>query len=562
MKFVDIPYLSKQFHRKDYCLLNGIWNLVILNELDNKIYEGKVNVPFGLETEDSGVNHILLKNEIAIYSLDFEKIDLKEDETCLLHFLAVDQIAEVTLNGINIGIHEGGYTPFEFDIGEHLKENNHLEVRVKDYTMDGPFSYGKQKIKRGGIWYTPTSGIIQDVYLEKVKKNRITSIKVTPNVDGSNIELIVKTTSADKKCFLRINSNVVSCETDAKNVIAINNPNYWSPEKPYLYRIEVLFDKDIISSYFGFRKIEVKKDSQGIERVYLNNKPIFLSGLLDQGYYSSGYTAKDKEEYENDIKLIKKYGFNTLRKHIKLEHPYFYYLCDKYGVLVIQDFINGGSKYKFRVITVPALLPIKYDDTKYKAFGRLDEQGREFYKKESENIIDVLYNHPSVVVYTVFNEAWGQFDSKKMTEYFKGLDSTRLYDSTSGWHDTKSGNFISRHVYFKKFKLKLDGTSRAFLLSEFGGYGLKINGHTFGEAYFCYKKTKDKKHFKNSIYKLYSHEIIPAIKKGLCGSIYTQLADVEDELNGLVTFDRKEKITDDTLKKINLQIEKEMKKIN
>lgn len=190
-------------------------------------------------------------------------------------FLAVDQIAEVTLNGINIGIHEGGYTPFEFDIGEHLKENNHLEVRVKDYTMDGPFSYGKQKIKRGGIWYTPTSGIIQDVYLEKVKKNRITSIKVTPNVDGSNIELIVKTTSADKKCFLRINSNVVSCETNTKNVIAINNPNYWSPEKPYLYRIEVLFDKDIISSYFGFRKIEVKKDSQGIERVYLNNKPIF-----------------------------------------------------------------------------------------------------------------------------------------------------------------------------------------------------------------------------------------------------------------------------------------------
>ncbi len=558
---IDINYPRPYLRRSEFVSLNGLWNISIEDCDKNLKYQGKIEVPYAIETKTSGVNLLFEENDVAFYRKKFN-IDLNEQERLIINFIAVDQVSEVFINDNKVGTHEGGYTPFSFDITDFVKKgSNELLVVVKDSTDKGIYSYGKQKFKRGGIWYTPSSGIVQDVFLEVVPKNYIKDIKFITDIDKKELKILVKSDES-LPYSIEFEDMVLNGFSNQEEIFIFDKIHLWSVEDPFLYHAKVKLGLDIVETYFSFRKIErviCEKETY----LALNHKRIFLSGVLDQGYYSCGYTAKNKTEYFRDIKVLKDMGFNTIRKHIKLEHPLFYYLCDKLGMLVIQDFINGGDEYKFTIVKLPLFTSQHRDDTQYRKFGRENQEGRAFFLKESCEIIDILNNHPSVIIYTIFNEGWGQFDSKKMTSYLSVKDNTRLYDSTSGWHDRGAGDFRSFHVYFKKFKLRKDKTKRAYILSEFGGYGLKIDGHTFNNHNFGYKKMKNKKFLTDAFEKLYLREVVPQIKNGLVGAIYTQIADVEDELNGIMTFDREIiKIDPKRVRSINELIYKTIREID
>lgn len=532
-------YPRPQFKRDSYISLNGEWDYKIQkDEVIPEVYDGKIIVPFSPETKASGVNKTLHPNEYLFYRRFFKLDKSFIKDKVLLHFLAVDQIADVYLNGHYLGSHIGGYLPFEFEIKEYLEDENELVVRVKDETDTNSLSRGKQKIKRGGIWYTPQSGIYFPVFLESVSNDYIQSIKVTPDIDNKEIKLLVKSDS--KLVKVKVENKTHEIETNKEVSIKINNLHLWSPEDPYLYDLIIESKNDKVKSYFAMRKVS-RIEYKGHQVLALNNKPIFMKGVLDQGYYQDGlYTPNSYEEYIKDIELAKSLGFNTIRKHIKIEMPRWYYECDKRGVLVWQDFINGGGEYKFSTIAFPLITGIHHKDTKYRKFARSDDFGREFAKQEFKETINYLYNYPSIVLWTIFNEGWGQFDSKEIYNEVSKLDSTRLYDHASGWHDQGISDVKSLHVYFKRVKLpnKKKVNNRAIVLSEFGGFLLPIEGHKMEgkKTYRSYENIKDwTEIFRKSI----ELDVIKNIPDGLCACIYTQLSDVEDELNGFTTFDRK-----------------------
>ena len=531
-------YPRPQFKRDSYISLNGEWDYKIQKDkVIPEVYGGKIIVPFSPETKASGVNKTLHPDEYLFYRRFFKLDKSFIKDKVLLHFLAVDQIADVYLNGHYLGSHIGGYLPFEFEIKEYLEDENELVVKVKDETDTNSLSRGKQKIKRGGIWYTPQSGIYFPVFLESVSNGYIQSIRVTPDIDNSELKLLVKSDS--KLVKVKVENKTHEIEVNKEVSIKINDLHLWSPEDPYLYDLVIESKNDKVESYFAMRKVS-RIEYKGHQVLALNNKPIFMKGVLDQGYYQDGlYTPNSYEEYINDIELAKSLGFNTIRKHIKIEMPRWYYECDKRGVLVWQDFINGGGEYKFSTIAFPLITGIHHKDTKYRKFARSDDFGREFAKQEFKETINYLYNYPSIVLWTIFNEGWGQFDSKEIYKEVFKLDPTRLYDHASGWHDQGISDVKSLHVYFKRVKLpnKKKVNNRAIVLSEFGGFLLPIEGHkTEGKkTYRSYENIKDwTEIFKKSI----ELDVIKNIPDGLCACIYTQLSDVEDELNGFTTFDR------------------------
>lgn len=531
-------YPRPQLKRDRYISLNGYWDYKIQkDEIIPDIYDGKIVVPYSPETPLSEVNKALKPDEYLFYHLTF-KLDQKFiKDKVLLHFLAVDQIADVYLNGHYLGGHIGGYLPFEFEIKEYLQDENDLVVRVKDETDLNSLSRGKQRIKRGGIWYTPQSGIYFPVFLESVSDDYIQNIKVTPDIDKSEIKLLVKSDSKSVK--VTIENKTHEIESNKEVPIKINDLKLWSPENPYLYDLTLETKGDKVTSYFAMRKVSKIKHN-GHLVLALNNKPYFMNGVLDQGYYKDGlYTPKSYDEYIKDIELVKSLGFNTIRKHIKIEMPRWYYECDKRGILVWQDFINGGGQYKFPTIAFPLITNRHHKDANYKKFARSDEFGREFAKEEFKETINYLYNVPSIVLWTIFNEGWGQFDSKQIYEIVSKIDPTRLYDHASGWHDQGISDVKSMHVYFKRVKMPKEKTikNRAVILSEFGGYLYPIEGHKMAgkKTYKTYQNIGD---WLENFEKSFNLDVVENIKKGLAASIYTQLSDVEDELNGFVTFDR------------------------
>lgn len=528
-------YPRPQMERKDnWTILNGYWDLKVVSKENETIKEGKILVPYSPETERSGFGHITEPDETLIYS---RSVSLpfpfdKEKERIFLNFGAVDYEAWVLVDGVEMIHHRGGYLPFSIEVDK--KEFN-LEVRVKDPSDTKEQERGKQKIKRGGIWYTPQSGIWQSVWAEKTPKDYIKGIKITPDLTGFSISL---DKTGDGECELKLDDKTYNFSS-GETRIEIEKPHLWSPDDPYLYHFSVTFGDDTVFSYVGLRTFGTGEDEKGVKRLMLNGKPYFHHGVLDQGYWDGGlYTPPSDEAMVDDIKLVKSMGFNTLRKHIKVEPLRWYYHCDRLGVLVWQDMVSGGGKYLFPVISAPLILGSHLKDNHYSLLRRKDKEMRDEFEKNLSLMIAHLYNVTSIAMWVPFNEAWGQFDSVRIGRNVEEMDKTRTVDYSSGWLDQGEGSFMSLHVYFRPYKFKKDKRNRCVILTEFGGYGREIKGHRYGNDTFQYKGFNSEKELTDAFIEMYKHDIIPAKKEGLAATIYTQLSDVEDELNGLITYDR------------------------
>lgn len=545
-------YPRPQFVRNSYINLNGCWKCEFSksSELPSD-FKTDITVPFSPETPLSGVGRVLEPSEYLHYEKRFNITSDFNKGRVFIHFGAVDQIADVYLNGVHIGSHSGGYTPFSFEITDNIKEGeNRLNVTVRDFSDTKQYSRGKQKFNRGGIWYSPQSGIWQTVWLESTPKEYLHSVKITPDFDNEQVRFDFE---ADAEVLVSVYDGDMLIAETAEKVVRIPNFKPWSPESPFLYNVVFSCGKDRVRSYFGMRKFSVGKDEKGMPRLFLNNKPYFHNGLLDQGYYPDGFlTPPSNEAMEYDVKTVKKMGFNMLRKHIKIEPLLWYHYCDVNGILVWQDMVNGGGKYGLEVSVLP-FIGVNLDDTNYKTFKRTDASQRESYYKELREMLDALYNCPCIAVWVPFNEGWGQFDSAKAYKFIKEFDKTRVVDSTSGWHDRGVTDVISKHIYFTPIKVKAG--AKPYVLSEFGGFSHRVNGHTFNNKMFGYKIYNSPESLAKAYKKTFEKVIIPQISKGLSATVYTQLTDVEDELNGLLTYDRKVvKIPVDILKKINERV--------
>ena len=576
-----------QMKREQYVVLHNNWKL-----------NGKdITMPYPPQSLLSGYGQKVGK-ELS-YETSFTVPENFTKERILLHFGAVDQIAEVWVNGQSVGTHEGGYLAFTFDITKVVKRDceNTLTVKVTD-TLSRKYPYGKQSYKRGGMWYTPVSGIWQSVWLENVPEEYIESVEIKPDLEGIHIRVHVGgaceregasacgaadshdvTDVCDRNGEMVNEAGRLADTNDVANTgwaakqirkygkgfrvqITLHNgeifeqsltgteariqlkghigqdgvayePRLWSCEDPYLYSMKIITECDQVESYFALRTISIQK-KQGINRVCLNDKPIFLHGVLDQGYFPDGiYLPAEAEEYERDVLRMKELGFNFLRKHIKVEPEAFYYYCDKHGMLVMQDMVNSGSYSFIGDTALPTIGMKKRKDT-----SGLSGFRKEFFVKHTEDTIRQLYNHPCIIAYTIFNEGWGQFESDRMYDLVKGLDDSRLIDSTSGWFWQEKNDFDSEHIYFKV--IDLDVKERPLFVSECGGYSRMVEGHHYSKYNtYGYGSAGDEAELTERIAEMYRGMILPGIPKGVCGCVYTQLSDVEDEVNGLYTYDRK-----------------------
>ena len=542
-------YPRPQMRRSSFINLNGEWDYAFTaaGEKQPEKWQGKILVPFSPESELSGVGRRLMPDEYLWYRRDWVRPEDMSGRV-ILHFGAVDQSCTVYINGLRAYRHRGGYLPFEFDATGFLsKEVNEISLSVRDVSDTSFHSRGKQSSSRGGIWYTPQSGIWQTVWAECIPKDCVKKLRITPNFDGAYVEVSADTVGESKASAI---FDGQLYPLPAKIPVPGFEP--WMPENPKLYDFSVVCGEDKVDSYFAMRKFSVETDSKGVKRLFLNGRPYFHNGLLDQGYWSDGmYTAPSDEALIFDIQTAKDMGFNMLRKHIKVEPLRWYYHCDRLGMLVWQDMINGGGQYNPAVISAPLVTGIHLSDKNHKLFAREDMEGRVEYETELNEMIDLLYNCPCIAMWVPFNEGWGQFDAARIAEKIANADPTRTIDHASGWHDQKIGDTKSLHVYFKKYDFKPDKLGRAVLLSEFGGYNLRCGGHSFSEKDFGYKKFKSEKELIKALEELYGRQIKPAHENGLAAAVYTQLSDVEDEVNGLMTYDRKVvKISPDIMRKI------------
>ncbi len=506
-----------QMKRQQWLSLNGDWLL-----------EGNpITIPYPPQSHLSSYEGDI--SEQMNYEKCFTIPANWDSKRLLLHFGAADQVAEVWLNGSYLGKHEGGYLPFTFDISEIVQRHgeNKLRVLIND-SLDKTFPYGKQTDHPGGMWYTPVSGIWQSVWLEAVPEQYIRSLKLKPDLSGITIEA----DGISGGFTATINGkDYVLYENHGR--IEIEEPILWTTEEPYLYDLTITAGEDVVESYFALRTIEIKTHS-GVERVFLNDKPIFLHGVLDQGYFPDGlFLPEEPEGYEQDILRMKGLGMNLLRKHIKVEPEAFYHACDRLGMLVMQDMVNSGPYHYWRDTILPTL-GFSHKSDKVKA----EDVRQCFFRQCMKDTISHLYNHPCVIAYTIFNEGWGQFNSDELYDLAKSLDSSRLYDSTSGWFAQKKSDFDSQHIYFRL--KKLSPKKRPLLVSECGGYTMPVPGHLYKpDKQYGYGNCKDMDELTDRIIKLYETMIIPAMKDGCCGCIYTQLSDVEEEINGFYTYDRR-----------------------
>ena len=545
-------YPRPQLRRNSYLNLNGIWEYAITKTAEKPAaMQGEIVVPFSPETPLSGVGHILQPDEYLWYR---RSVTLPEGffrgGRLLLHFGAVDQRCTVWVNGRKAGSHTGGYLPFALDVTELIEGDAFtLELRVTDPTDTGSLSRGKQRLKNTGIWYTPQSGIWQTVWMECVPENYLRSLRITPKPEENavHIRLEADDPAMAAVTICRDGGIIAEGQTDENGESTLTIPaeelRLWSPENPFLYDAAIVLPGgDKVESYFGMRAFGIGKDEKGLPRLLLNGKPYFQNGLLDQGYWSDGYyTAPSDEALIHDIAEMKRLGFNMLRKHIKVEPLRWYYHCDRLGMLVWQDMMNGGESYSPLSIYVFSNLGLRVKDDRYRYFSRSDEAGRTHYYEELGQMIDLLYNTVSLALWVPFNEGWGQFDALKAAEFIRKRDDTRPIDHASGWYDQGGGDIKSIHWYFRPYHHKQPSKEqRPICLTEYGGYNCAVPGHCWGEgAEFGYKKIADPAEFNRAFQKLMEEQIIPAKERGLAAAVYTQVSDVEGERNGLLTYDRK-----------------------
>lgn len=565
--FPHQEYPRPQFQRESYLNLNGYWDCCF-TETDQipQTYDQKILVPFSPEAGLSGVGRILMPNEYLWYRKKVVFPDGFIQDRVIIHFGAVDQICEVFVNGESAGVNIGGYYPFSFDITALLEEENEIIVKVQDFTDTRNYETGKQRLKHGRIWYTPQSGIWQTVWMESVPDHYLRSVKMTPNLDKKSIHFDFDTCGNDELIEIAISfcgEQVTRVFCKKEITVTLGEVYEWSPECPALYDVSFRYGEDKINSYFAMRSIGVKKAKDGHDRIFLNGKAYFCNGFLNQGYWSDGmYTPPCEDAMLFDIQTCKKLGFNAFRMHIKVEPLRWYYLCDKYGMLVFQDMVNGGKDYSPWNIMLFQLFrgPISDDEKHYKGFGRQDQEGREQFYISLERLINLLYNSPSVVMWTPFNEGWGQFDSRIACEKIRNLDQIRLIDHASGWHDQGAGDMNSHHSYIRKIKVEEDkrGHGRPYFLSEFGGYELNLEDHSCSrKKAFGHKSFKDADALNRAVKDLYREHILGNVPKGLAAVAYTQVSDIEDEVNGLFTYDREiVKLREDTVLPIYTEIAK------
>lgn len=523
-------YPRPNLKRDSFICLNGEWDFSY-SESEPIDYSEKILVPFPPESSLSGIERGHSNKEKLYYKREFSIPTGFNKGRIILHFGAVDQTCEVFLNDKKIGEHAGGYLPFSFDITDLILDGrNEIKVIAED-KLSHIYPYGKQKKKRGGMWYTPVSGIWQTVWLESLPEQAIESIKITPSTESVKIEL---KTDAKHKRLTILDSYEVYEFYENEIRLTPKKPKQWTPENPYLYRFKIETEHDTVESYFALREISIKK-ANGISRLYLNGKPYLFNGLLDQGYFPDGiFLPATPQGFEDDIKNAKMLGFNMLRKHIKVEPEIFYYLCDKIGIAVFQDMVNNSGYSFIRDTALPTIGMKKLSDK----FLHRKQASREFFKSHMKATIKHLYNYPSVLYYTVFNEGWGQFSADTLYEEAKLEDATRIIDATSGWFFQKKSDVDSHHIYFKKLKIKIN-PDRPAVISEFGGYSYRCDGHLYGKDNYGYKLFKTPEDFENAVADLYLNEALPLIKNGVSALVYTQISDIEDETNGFLTYDRR-----------------------
>ena len=530
-------YPRPQLYRESWMSLNGLWEYAITADRTiPETFDGYITVPFSPETALSGVQKQLKSGEYLWYRRTVTLPETFADRRVILHFGAVDQTADVWVNGIHAVSHVGGYLPFDAEITKMLGKGEFtVVVRVTDETDEGFHTRGKQKTKRGGIWYTPQSGIWQSVWIESVPKSFVRGLRITPHFDDAEVDITADVVGSESAWAVFGGERY-----ELPALIPVPDFEAWTPENPKLYSFSVECGEDRVESYFAMRKFSVEKDEAGIPRLFLNGRPYFHKGLLDQGYWPDGlYTAPTDEALCRDILLAKESGFNMLRKHIKVEPLRWYYHCDRLGMLVWQDMPCGGGSYSPAVVTAPLFTGHHISDSRYARFGRADELGRREFEGELCDMVNHLYNCPCIAMWVIFNEGWGQFDAKKMTDAVRFIDNTRTIDHASGWHDQGCGDVKSVHVYFRPYRFRPDKKERAVVLSEFGGYARAEKDHLFSQKTFGYKLFDTADALAAALEKLFARQIRPAKEKGLAAAVYTQLSDVEDEINGLVTYDRR-----------------------
>ena len=530
----DMPwddYPRPQMRRARWFCLNGKWDFSV-----SGFPRRKIRVPFCPESLLSGIQNAPEPGMEMTYERAFSVPEDWTGNRIILHFGAVSRECSVSVNDKFICKHDQAYLPFSADITDALLPGvNRISVSaVNDLSLKYP--YGKQTRKRGGMWYTPVSGIWQTVWLEPVPENGIQWIDIQTGTNYADIQI-----AGGSEGQISFNGAQIQVK-NGRARIEVENPILWSPENPHLYSFTVTSGKDSVESYFALRTLTVQ-ELEGIQRLCLNGRPYFFNGLLDQGYWSDGlYTPANPEAFEKDILSMKSLGFNTLRKHIKIEPERFYYDCDRLGMIVFQDMVNNGKYHYLRDTVLPTLGIVNRNDQILNS----DSESREIFLQTMEKTVQNLRNHPSICLWTIFNEGWGQFCADKAYKKLKTIDNTRFVDSTSGWYHQNLSDVDSLHIYFKK--LRLGKERKPQLLSEFGGFSYKIPEHSSNlKKTYGYRKYTDRESFVKGLKELYK-EVAELKKKGLSGAIYTQLSDVEDETNGLFTFDRKVlKVSPDTL---------------
>lgn len=526
-------YPRPSLRRDSFLNLNGPWDFCESPQgSEPRAYPETITVPFPPESLLSGIHRTFAPGTALYYRKRFSLPEGFRKDRVLLHFGAADQEAEVTLNGVPLGSHSGGYEGFSFDVTETLRPENELVVRLTDLQDGGVLPYGKQRRRRGGMWYTPVSGLWQTVWMEAVPEEFIRDLRFSST--GNRVTLTIQ---GPKDGLLRVKTPTGTLEASisgGRAVLTVPAPRHWSPEDPYLYEAEIETAQDRVQSYFALRTLEIKV-VDGIPRLCLNGAPYFFHGVLDQGYWSDGlFTPASPACFDRDIAAMKDLGFNTLRKHIKIEPELFYCACDRLGMVVFQDMVNNGP-YRFLRDTALPTLGFQHRDDR-----RLHQNAgtRQAFRQAMEETVAALDFHPSVCDWTIFNEGWGQFDGTAQYETLKKLDPTRFVDTASGWFRGPKSDVESVHVYFKP--VRLPKSPKPLVLSEFGGYALRVPGHHFNlTKNYGYRTYESPAALMEGLEALYRREILPARDRGLCAAIYTQLSDVEDETNGLLTYDRR-----------------------